>query len=846
MQLFSARLVSVLFLLFGILQPALSQRPDKMFKPSQGRFYGKVVDEQTGKSIAYATVQLFKASGDSTRTDGTEQLVSGQLTQENGDFSLENIPTKGSYTLRINYLGYAKFEKTVGFGSVYDLDLGNLRLSTSTELLNEVIITGDADAVQLAMDKKVYRVDKDAMAAGGTAEDALQNVPSITVDIDGNMTLRNAAPQLFVDGRPTPLTIDQIPADAIETIEVITNPSSRYDASGGNAGIVNIVLKKNRRIGYNGDIRGGVDSRNRYNIGGNINAREGKLNAFLGGRYNARKSITTGETDRLNRFEAPFTSVFQATEGTSDRKFYSLRAGLDWFVDNRNTFTLSGSYFGGDNISEDIQDIFTDTIYDTYTTQGTAVRTTTGDRFWEYTGAQALFKHLFPKDGKEWTADANFYASNNGGSGIYQTSTPLYESRQQRLNSGSNNSLTVQTDYVDPISNNMKLETGLRAFVRNFSSENGNYEYDYVDEQFVQVRGFADTYEFVDQVYAAYGSFAHSFAKWGYQAGLRAESSRYEGKLPDADTSFQNSYPLSLFPSIFFTFKLNEEDNLQLNYSRRINRPSFFQIIPYTDFSDSLLLSRGNPGLIPEFTNSLEFSYQNIINAKHNFLTSIYFKHATDLITAYQFEEYNEVLQRSALVSSYQNANASYAYGFEFTTKDNFGKVVETTTNLNLYNSVVNATNVDSTLQTEQFSWFIKENINLRLPAAFTIQLSGEYRSRTAFALSSESRHGGWHGGPSSTAQGYTIPNWRVDLSVRKDLWERKGSITLSVRDVFRSRKTGSYSASPFFVQDSWRLRDPQLVRLNFSYRFGKFDESLFKRKNNKSSDGGGGMEGGF
>ncbi|MEO6759181.1 MAG: outer membrane beta-barrel family protein, partial [Saprospiraceae bacterium] len=258
-----------------------------------------------------------------------------------------------------------------------------------------------------------------------------------------------------------------------------------------------------------------------------------------------------------------------------------------------------------------------------------------------------------------------------------------------------------------------------------------------------------------------------------------------------------------------------------------------FNLIPYYDFADSLLLSRGNPGLRPEFTNSFELQYQNIFSSGHNLLVSIYYKQATDLITRYQFREYNDLLQREVVVSTYANSNSSTAYGAELTLKNTFFKFIELTSNVNLYNSVVDAQNVESSLKVTQFTSFFKENLTFRLPKSFSVQFSGSYQSRTAYSPDSGGDRG-WRGGSSSTAQGYSTPVWYVDASIRKELWKRKANITLNVQDIFRTRLTGSHTESAFFVQDTWRRRDPQLVRLNFSYRFGKFDGSLFRRKNTR------------
>lgn len=835
-----------------------------------GRFYGKVVDEN-GQGVGYATVQLYGMQFDTVSQTMKETLIDGQITEENGDFSLENLPIVGEFSLKVSFLGYTTLEKTVSFGipapgarqgegqqqgppagqrrfnpgamaGNFDKDLGNISLASESTMLDEVIVTGEATSVTLALDKKIYRVDKNAVAAGGTAEDALKNVPSLSVDIDGNVTMRNAAPQIFVDGRPTTLSLDQIASDAIESVEVITNPSAKYDASGGQGGIINIVLKKERRIGYNGNLRAGVDSRGGINAGGDINAREGKFNAFLSGFYNQRRSFGESETDRLNLSTDPNTRLLQTSENNMNGFFALGRGGLDWFMDNRNTLTFSGIYMRGSFNPEDKQNIHVDSLYDGGITFSDALRTTENDRNFRNVGGSVLFKHLFPKAGKEWTADVNYNRVRFSGSGDYQTvsETPQLNSVQRQENDNSSSFITIQSDYVDPITDAIKLEAGVRAALRRNDNNNLNLVYDEANDIWVPVQNFANVYNFNDDVYAAYATLSHQFEKWGYQVGLRAESSQYTGRLPEADTSFSNTYPLSLFPSAFVTYKLNDEDNLQVSYTRRVNRPNFFQLMPFADISDPLNLRQGNPNLQPEFTNSFEVIYQNIFEKGHNLLVSAYYKQAYNLITSYQYAEYNDILDREVLINSFANSNGSKAYGMEFTLRNTFWKNVELTTNLNLYNSEVDASNVESNLTTERFSWFIKENLSVKLPADFTLQISGEYQSPAAFTPSNGGgRFGGHHGGPTNTAQGYTLEYWFVDAAIRKDLFNRKASLTLSIQDIFRSRQTGTHTESEYFIQDFWRIRNPQFVRLNFSYRFGKMDASLFKRKNMKMNTEG-------
>lgn len=879
----TAFLFLCLLMLTGTLFAQFPQKggPGGNFPQSNiGHFYGKVIDEATGEPLPYASVQLTGMQFDTVSKKMKQGMIAGQLTRENGEFSLEKLPIRGEFTLKISYLSYATFEEKVSFGipggkpngggggggggnpaalaNAVDKDLGNIKLAASTQILKEVEVVGDAGKVTLALDKKIYRVDKDNVAAGGTAEDALKNVPSLNVDIDGNLTMRNAAPQLFVDGRPTNLSLDQIPADAIENVEVISNPSAKYDASGGGAGIVNIVLKKERRIGYNGSIRTGVDMRGKVNLGGDINAREGKFNAFLGVNFNQRKSISSGGTDRYNEPSlfspnSPYTNVFQTQSPQNQGFFGMLRGGVDWFINNRNTLTLGGNYHGGNFNSQDEILSRTDTLLLTsgLIGSGNSIRTTESDRMFRNYGGQLLFKHLFPKEGKEWTADINLNGSKSENNGDFRTeyTGKSYQALTRQKGSGGNTFFTAQTDLVNPINKSMKIEAGARLAIRDFYSNNENSIFDEVSGLYIVTPSFANNYKFNDIVGAAYGTFSQQFTRWGYQVGLRAESSKYTGTLVDRDTSFGNEYPLSLFPSAFLTYKLNEQDNIQLGYTRRINRPNFFQLIPFTDFSDSLILQRGNANLLPEFANSVELTYQNVFSKGHNLLVSAYYKNTKDLITKYAYQEFDPVLNRTVVISTYANTNSSQAYGVEVTLKNTFWKILELTSNINCYNSVLNASNVESNLKNEQFTYFIKENLSLKLPASFTFQANGSYQSRTAFDTGGGGGGfgggrggggGGPYGGPSSTAQGYTIPVWYVDASIRKDFWKRTGSLSLSIQDIFRSRKTGSHTASEgVFSQDTWRRRDAQLVRLTFSYRFGKFDVSLFKRKNTRTESDG-------
>ncbi|HYM92754.1 MAG TPA: TonB-dependent receptor plug domain-containing protein, partial [Chitinophagaceae bacterium] len=332
-----------------------------------GNFYGKLVDSVYGKAVEFASVQLTQFKFDSASKKRKDVVIAGMLTKANGQFNLENIPLFGQYKLKITAIGFKPYTKTVSFSfkmgggnmnnnngngndptallSALDKDLGNIKLEPDEKVLGNVTVTASKPGLQLAIDKKVFNVEKDITAAGGTAVDVMRNVPSLNVDIDGNVTLRNNSPQILVDGRPTTMTLDQIPADAIESVEIITNPSAKYDASGGTSGILNIVLKKNRKVGYNGNLRVNADSRGRVGGGGDINVRQGKVNFTASANFFPRKSISTGTTDRLTLIGTPNTELLQTDRSTSIGNFRFIRSGIDYFVDNRNTFSIAG-YIG--------------------------------------------------------------------------------------------------------------------------------------------------------------------------------------------------------------------------------------------------------------------------------------------------------------------------------------------------------------------------------------------------------------------------------------------------------------------------------------------------------------------
>lgn len=852
---------SVLFFIFCMLSVGLfAQAPRGANRGGQGmnttgRFYGKIVDESTNKGIDAASVLLIQSKTDSASGQKKDVTIAGQLTTSKGEFSLENLPAMGQFRLAVTAIGYTPLEQTIKFDARnLDKDLGNLKLEADIQQLGEVTVIATKPMFQMGVDRKIFNVDKNITTTGQTATEIMKNVPGVNVDIDGNVTLRNAAPTIFVDGRPTTLTLDQIPADAIESVEIITNPSAKFDASGGTAGILNVVLKKNRKAGYNGNIRAGIDSRGKINLGGDINVKQGKFNFFLGLNLHQRKSLSEGHTYRENIYANKLqnTILDQSSNSTNTGQFLFGRIGFDYLMDNRNSFTLSMSLPNGEFNSSQVDNIHIDTMSSPVKTQD-AIRTTINKRNFKNFGPALGYKHLFPKQGRELTADFNYNSSSNSGSGDYSTQyynsdgSFLGDPALQRLtSSGSSTFWTVQSDYTSPVGKG-KFEGGLRAAIRDNKNINENSAFNYDLDKFIVIPSASSNYKYNDQVYAAYSTYSNKLGEnFSYQLGLRAESSRYKGTLLSTGETFSNDYPIQFFPSVFVTQTLSPGQDLQLNYSRRINRPNFWQQIPYYDVSDLLNIRVGNPALKPEFTNSFELNYSKSLGGGHSLLTSAYFKQTNNLITNYQSRQYDVPLPDgkldSAMVISYINANSSRSYGLEITSKNPLAKWADVTTNLNFYNARIDNSGLDSAIGVnDRWAFFGKMNFNFKLPANFTIQLSGDYQSRTLVPQGGGGRGGGFFGGSNGAAQGYINPNYGVDIAIRKEFMkDKKASITLSANDIFKTRIYDSHSENSVFIQDMWRKRDGRIFRLNFSYRFGKFDVSLFKRKNNRTGTEGG------
>lgn len=804
----------------------------------QVKIFGKVIDQKTGKALESATVSI-QASSDA------DSLLRSSVTDKEGNFVI-SIAKSNNLKLIISAVGFEKLEEKLAVddgGNAFNA--GKFLMITDVANLANVVVTAKKSAMTLAVDRRIYNADAAITSKGGNAVDLMKTIPSLTVDINGGVQLRNSTPQILVDGRPTILTLEQIPADDIDKVEVITNPSSKYDASSA-GGILNIIMKKNRKAGLNGIATIGAGSPDLLNGNLSLNYRKSKFNFFTSGNYNQSGGLARGEAYRQNKSAGIVTDYFrQKSETDRYRRFRSVRFGADYFINTFNSISLTQSFVGGKFSNTETQEQQYSDEQESLTQTGK--RISTDNDFFNRSNTALNFRRTYDKSGKEWTADLNLNAGKNGGDGTIQSQ--LYEPNGATkgdpaniLNEsvGTGRQFTFQTDYVNPISEKSKIEIGARSFY-NISKD--KYDVYAVESTGNTKLPLSNNYEYSEMVNAVYTNYSNALGKLKYQGGIRIEQSTFKGELVDSSKKFGYDFPSggnnlwnTFFPSLFLTYELTEGNDLQVNFSRRIIRPNFWQINPYVDISDPMNIRKGNPGLQPEFINSMELNY-NRQYTTGNFLVSLYYKNNTEDITMYsdtisqkELENLNNAsIDPNAILTTFINADRTNRSGVELTWQQRIGKNFDFTPNFHGQYRDVKAVVNDINLSNSGFNWMAKFIANYRIVAPgknlvnnTSFQLSAQYESKRVMP------------------QGREKEQYGIDFAIRRDFLKNKaGTLTFNINDMLNSRRFGSITDTENFYQDSYRRWNVRSFRLTFSYRFGKNDLELFKRKSSQEEDQG-------
>ncbi len=828
--------IAHLALLIGVLllpcSGAFAQRPSGP-PPAIGKVYGKVMDASTKKPAEFATVAIFSQRNDS--------LLNGAIVRPNGDFALDKLPF-GPLKLTVSFIGYTTLTKQITISrDQLEQDLGNLLLEPDAEVLKEFEVTGEKSTSVMQVDRRVFNVDKDLTTQGGTAVDVMKNIPGLSVDLDGNVQMRGSSPQILIDGRPTSMTLEMIPAEEIERVELITNPSVAFDAN-TTGGILNVVLKKNTKPGYNGQVQAGVGTNDRYQASGNINAKEGRWGFNLSYNWNTGNNVTNGATRRTDRSFGETIGYFdQDTESNNGRTMNGGRFGVDWQVNNRNTISVSQSFRGHMNDGEDKQ---------SSSTYGAGRELLgTGQQFnnakSENMGvtSQISLRHKAPKQGKEWSMDVTYNRSrrdSNSEQDLYSYTTGgalLPESPRLQDNVGGSryNTLTFQADFINPVNERTKFEYGVKSNTRLDNTYQDVFVTSPVVGTDVLDSTLSNDYDITDLINAAYFNWSQKLTKsWSLMAGLRFEATWFKAELVGKDLTYSYIYPdgtenlgRALFPSIYLVRRWDDGvRELQVNFSRKIQRPNHWQIMPFIMISDARNVRIGNPTLAPEMSNLAEVNHLlPFWKGKATWLTSVFGRYTTDVITSYATPLPSDT---TILLNTFINGSYSASGGWENIFKLDPMQGLQLTLSGTLQYTNMALSKEQGGARNEGFNWNGKAMVNYRFHKDWTAQVNGEYE------------------GARIQAQGRNLPQYGVDASVSHDFTKKLTGV-LSVNDVFFTRKWGNSIDTDYLYQESFRRREMRFVRFTLTWKFGEQNTSLFRKKGNQQRDpGAGGGDGDF
>lgn len=819
-------LIILIFILNSTVVFSQAPKQGGGFKmPSIGRVYGKVQDAKSKDALEFVSVAIYK--GDSA--------IAGCFTKSNGEFNLENLPF-GKLRMEVTFLGFKKFEQPIVINQQnVEQDLGNIKLLTDEKLLKTVEIQDEKSASQMTIDRKVYNVDKDLGGRGGTAVDIIKNIPSVTVDNDGNAQLRQNSAQIYIDGRPTTLTLNQIPSDQIDRVEIITNPSAKFEAS-ATGGILNIVMKKNTKPGYNGVASAGIGTNDRYTAMLSLSVKQSPIGVSLSYNYNTGKNPVKGYTYRTNLSNGNVVNYFnQNNESVTGSTMQTGRLAFDYSINNRNSLTLAGNFNQMEFTTDDVQKFDIKNGADSLISYGERINNAVAKHM-NYTG-QLQYRKTFPKAGKELTADMNYNVTDGGNQSLFTTSNydgngtlyPFNPDKQSNKGTNLGNMYTFQSDFVNPLTDSSKIEMGIRSNYKITHQILDVSNYSYASDSYNANAAQTTDYLIHDMVNAVYINYANRWKTINYMGGLRFEQSYYKGDLQNKNFSFEYNYPSSLntiknalFPSVFFGKKIGKNE-FQLNMSRKLSRPNFFQMMPFIMFSDKQNYRIGNPNLTPEFTNIAEFNFNRTIG-RGSILSTLFNRYTERPITNYS---YRYAADSSILINTFINGKHSNNLGIDNTIKYTLFKGFEVTWNINTFYTWIDAEYNSTTFNNKGFNYTSKLNLRYSLPLDITVQVNGNYES------------------PKVIPQGMGMQQYFMDFSVNKDLFKR-WSFTFNISDVFNTKRNGSHFETPDYIQDLSRRRESRYFKFTIIYRFGKADSSIFKRKSNKNQQGGqdgGGMD---
>ena len=811
-------------------------------KPGEGRpkpkiavVSGTVLDASSGEALPFASVVVTSARDSS--------ILGGVLSQEDGTFNLEDIEV-GRLWLEIRFPGYVSQRIGPHMCSPRNPEslrwkVGDISMEPDITALEEAVVVEQASVMEMRVDRRVFHVGNDLTNRGGNTTELLENIPSVNVDIDGNITLRGSAGvQILIDGRPSGLAggareafLESLPASAVDRVELITNPSARFDPD-GTAGILNIVLKKNKLEGVSGQLQATYGTGDNHDANASLNYRTTSWSLSSNFGWNDRQSFMAGETDRTQYWSADSTSnSFVARPGDSHRGSlsgslkaeYRAEKGWTWFAgvnanegvrDGWDSTATSESWIGGA-----LNGLSTDALR----VEESSNDSKGGDVFFGFE------KRLGERDHK-WTADVRRSHNTRLSRADFLDVSLVPDATVGEVSTfnGQDNQNTrwiAQTDFERPLREEGKLEAGWKS---TWNEDVSDFDYTEADSTVLTDGIFLpyglDTVDYAflydEQVHAAYVTAGQTFGIVGTQLGLRAEQAFTEARLDGGGSQgrepFTNDY-FSLYPSANIFVETDGENTFSLSYSRRVNRPRGRQLNPYLDMSDPRNFRSGNPFLLPEYTNSYELAHQ-WQRQRTSVTTALFFKDTRDVI-----RRFTEADTSGVLLSTFQNLGRQHNEGLELSVMVPLGRTGRLNWTSSAYRVVNDGSGLDSPFSSAGFSW------SSRFFASWTVGEAWKCQANSFLR------------GAAVTPQGRFNGFATLNLAVSRDLPGDKWQVTLQAKDVFNTRRWSYTTETDFFVQDVWRQRESRNLYLTLQYKFGKLEERGRRGSGNRGSGGGGG-----
>ena len=756
---------------------------------------GKVIETESKQTIEYATISILDSE--------TKKPLTGTITNEKGIFSID--VKANNFYIEVSFLGFTtKTFKT--FNIVNNIiDLKTISLSEDLESLGEVLVRAEKSQTEFKLDKRVFNVGSDLSATGAGALEVLNNVPSVNVSIEGEVSLRgNSGVQILINGKPSVLAsadgnaLGTITADMIEKIEVITNPSAKYDAA-GTSGIINIVIKKSEKKGLNGSASLNVGVPNSNSFGLSLNRRTEKFNLFSQLGFGLR--TYPGETESINRDLVNNTEINSIGDSEFDEKFSNILIGTDYHINDRNVITLSGSY------AYEVEDQSSQQHYTGLDDSNSVTDAWLRDEKTEATNPKLRYELQYKKDFKRHENQSLLFSALGSSfrkdqSSNFNNTTSIGDLPDELQNTRTDYKLedyTFKLDYVHPFLEHYTIETGSQYVINQVSNDFAVSDFE--EGVWVDNTDLTNIFNFDQNVLAVYTTAAYEGEKWGIKMGIRLEDTQIETLLETTDEKDSKNYT-DLFPSAHTSYTVSDNFSLQAGYSRRINRPNLRSLNPFSNIRNNFNISTGNPDLQPEYTNSYELtSIHKIGKASLNF--SLYNRYTTDVIE--NITEYEDDVS----ISRPENIGTSNTTGFEFNGKYNPINWFSLSGEFN-----INFFDRQGVFESESFDfkgnrWTTSLTTKFKLPLDFDLEMSGDYQSKF------------------KSLQGETYDNLYADLGLRKKILKGKVILNMSVRDVFASRVNQSETSQAEFYLYNSRKRG-RFITFGVSYGFGKGEAMEF------------------